>query len=572
MAFASADSGATWKLIRNNYNVGMESINISPAYATDQTIYIIQTGAVDGKKLLKSSDGGATWAKVTTPNNVQVYSMSIIDANTYWVGSTTNGIQLSTSTTYALIDGELPVVLIPIPGFFTVYTAEGSIYVSTDMGVSFARLGDSAQFSTGAPVFAHVPAMFTIVPPTKTIYAVEKSTKNILKWVVGTSTNWDIEMANADLPALLTPISNLSMVNGVWFLTSVGNTTGQLWRSYDDTEKSVLYPSGFAPVTGSDVVSLGVLGVGPMAKAVDSSGNFNYYPVVTRTAGGTGEYKDIIKVYTDSLLNPVKSISPADASVQNNTQVTALGTNTLVDFSWSQVTSAKQYQYQIANDPAFQSFVGGTPTITASLSASQIGLTPGRTYYWRVRVCNPIISKWSTAVKFTTSTVSSTSQGIDQTDRIYPTQGAVITGTTITFTWGSAPAADTYEITISKNGTQVDSQTGLKTTVYTFSKLETGAQYTWAVRAISGGLAGDWVTSAFTTAIPPATNQAPTTAAATPIITVNVPPQATPTYTFSVPPASTTPNATPPYIWVIIVIGAILVIAVVVLIVRTRRV
>jgi hypothetical protein len=40
----------------------------------------------------------------------------------------------------------------------------------------------------------------------------------------------------------------------------------------------------------------------------------------------------------------------------------------------------------------------------------------------------------------------------------------------------------------------------------------------------------------------------------------------------TVPPAAPAPIETPAYIWVIIAIGAVLVIAVIVLVVRTRRV
>jgi hypothetical protein len=53
-------------------------------------------------------------------------------------------------------------------------------------------------------ILACSSALITIFPPTKTIYAVEWTTGDILKWVVGESTTWEIEIANADLPALLT--------------------------------------------------------------------------------------------------------------------------------------------------------------------------------------------------------------------------------------------------------------------------------------------------------------------------------------------------------------------------------
>jgi hypothetical protein len=109
---------------------------------------------------------------------------------------------LSTSSVTANLEGETLLPIIPIPGFFFISTSKGSIFMSTDNRVTFERLGDSGQFAQ-AP-FVGPPAHFAIFPPTKTIYAVEWTTGDILKWVVGESTAWEIEIANADLPALLT--------------------------------------------------------------------------------------------------------------------------------------------------------------------------------------------------------------------------------------------------------------------------------------------------------------------------------------------------------------------------------
>ena len=77
----------------------------------------------------------------------------------------------------------------------------------------------------------------------------------------------------------------------------------------------------------------------------------------------------------------------------------------------------------------------------------------------------------------------------------------------------------------------------------------------------------------FTTAVPPVGTPTGTAAPQpTPTYTVIVPTQPAPVVTVNPTiPAAPAPS-TPAYVWVIIVIGAILVIAVIVLIVRTRRV
>jgi len=95
-----------------------------------------------------------------------------------------------------------------------------------------------------------------------------------------------------------------------------------------------------------------------------------------------------------------------------------------------------------------------------------------------------------------------------------------------------------------------------------------GKTYFWRVRAIEPNM-GDWSPSAnfmiaelTTTPPPPATTQT--------TITIPPPPPGTTTI-ITVPPPEEPAQIAPAYIWAIIVIGAILVIAVIVLIVRTRR-
>jgi hypothetical protein len=284
-------------------------------------------------------------------------------------------------------------------------------------------------------------------------------------------------------------------------------------------------------------------------------------------------------IFTDSVIKAPATVAPAADSVQNNTT----GANTMVDFNWSSAIHATKYDVQIAYDSAFTNIVSTTTVLTglSGTTITGVSLPAGKTYYWRVRVAmgSPLASVWAAPVKFSTIATGSSSTGIDTAGRIYPDQGAVITGTALTFTWGSVSTADTYEFKLLKDGVEVVSKTGLTDTFFNATGLVAGAQYTWQVRAIAGGVAGKWVTSAFTTVVPPATTQAPTTAppasqppAVTPIVTVTVPaatiPQ--PTINVTVPPAEST--GTPAWAWIVIAIGAVLVIAVIVLIVRTRKV
>jgi len=214
--------------------------------------------------------------------------------------------------------------------------------------------------------------------------------------------------------------------------------------------------------------------------------------------------------------------------------------------------------------------------------------TPGATYYVRVRVHSaaPLVSNWSTGIQFS---IPLTEPGSSLTDvgNLSPAAGAVINYTnTPTFTWAQVAGAISYNVQIFTtsdfSGTPLVDASGLTATVYTSSKALDPGTYYWQVRAVAGDVKGAWVQSSFAIVKPSAT------ATGTGTQTITIPPITIPTITVppvTVPPATVTVSvptptvtvvpqeaATPAWTWVLIVIGAVLVIAVIVLIVRTRRV
>jgi hypothetical protein len=195
---------------------------------------------------------------------------------------------------------------------------------------------------------------------------------------------------------------------------------------------------------------------------------------------------------------------------------------------------------------------------------------PGNTYYWRVSASTPIGSAFSETRSFTVQPTAAT----------VPTIGGPVSGTTVNtlkpaFSWspvsgttsykfqlseGTAFAAPIYDGEVSVAGAQ------LPLTV----TLEDGKTYFWRVKALAP-VEGDWSSIAnFTVALPVETTPVP------PVTITSVP---APSFTITQPPATSIVMPTQPpdevinpaYIWVIIIIGAVLVIAVIVLIVRTRR-
>ena len=144
-----------------------------------------------------------------------------------------------------------------------------------------------------------------------------------------------------------------------------------------------------------------------------------------------------------------------------------------------------------------------------------------------------------------------------------PTPGRTVpVVTNVGFTWSSIVGATKYELVLSAN-TDLSSPIAEETvtsTAYTYTgTLTDEASYYWQVTALKGSIVkakSDIAT--FTVQVPVET--------VTPQVTVEAP-----DVTVEAPAPVTEAPPTPGYIWAIIAIGALLVVAVLVLIVRTRR-
>jgi parallel beta-helix repeat protein len=146
-----------------------------------------------------------------------------------------------------------------------------------------------------------------------------------------------------------------------------------------------------------------------------------------------------------------------------------------------------------------------------------------------------------------------------------------------TFAWGAVAGADAYYFQMADNADfvmpmiQLHGDAGrLYTTAYAYvGTLPYSTSYYWRVKAVSGTVGGGdlmesgWVSGVFTTMAEP---EEPTP----PIVVEEAPPVTVNPIVEVVPPA--VEQITPAWIYVIIGIGALLVIALLVLIIRTRRV
>ncbi len=156
---------------------------------------------------------------------------------------------------------------------------------------------------------------------------------------------------------------------------------------------------------------------------------------------------------------------------------------------------------------------------------------------------------------------------------VSPANGASILNTTPAFSWAPVTGTTQYDFQLSTTptfGTTVltDQPNTAGDLVPITIPLTVGKQYFWRVRALQP-VTGDWSAVANFVVVAPATTAPPVTITNVPAPTITIPaPQPAPTYTLA---PQAVEKIAPTYIWAIIIIGAILVIAVIVLIVRTRR-
>ena len=107
---------------------------------------------------------------------------------------------------------------------FVVSDRCGEVYLSTDNGATFSRMGGLAQFNgtgnqsnaigNGPPPIPPDPITFNV--PNKIVYVVDLNTHNIDELDSGTDSSWQVYLNSSQLPPELqgtsgkTPISNIS--------------------------------------------------------------------------------------------------------------------------------------------------------------------------------------------------------------------------------------------------------------------------------------------------------------------------------------------------------------------------
>jgi photosystem II stability/assembly factor-like uncharacterized protein len=582
MVMKTTDGGANWERIysqRSGANADrIRWLALSPEYATDETFFAAQTD----KRIWKSSNGGQTFVGLTAPEDIT--AIGVVDANTYFTGHIGEVYKSGRWTAGDIKGGDTPNEIVIAPdGTLYVGTDDGEVQTSTDDGQNFRTLGATANLGAGENVYVAVDPKYT---ENNVIYA--GTSNGISRWKVGTDSAWKdftADAAGVDCRGI-----RVSADTGILYAANedLGEGAGRV--SYPLLPIST--PANWPDFMDND---LGVAGGNPGLTDIEiGSGSTVVYAIAVGTGAGTYGYTDRIFVFTDELATSPTLSAPKDRTVVPVTlsPTGEIITGTMQDFSWKAVSTASGislwYRVEIATDRAFKNKVFGaddtnnTRGTTLPVNLANLNLVPGGAYYWRVYADSTHGGIGTGTTKSQKSASRSFTIELPAPFVKSPEYGAT-TQLKPTFSWIAVQGATSYELELSTNPFFANAQVKkpLSHTTWTWDEeLEFDTNYYWRVRAVKSGKGiltnnSDWAEAVFTTRSPDAPAPPP------PVQVIEyppAPPQPAPQITLPQPqvilPAAAPPPAqiSPPFIWAIIIIGAVLVIAVIVLIVRTRRI
>jgi hypothetical protein len=556
----TTNGGLTWEMV-NSYASALSAMTNGPNLTADGAIYLYDPNSLSAGipygKFWRSTDGGSTWLTVIYAKAANFAAVYFVNKDTIWTAypdATSGSTIWSTSNSGLSWVKPDQNIVTGTPNMFAfsgsivlLSTCDGTgrVFISTDAGKTFLKQLGVTPAGLGTAYVSFDPGYAT----NKFVYctianwgggvwriAVNEAAPDTTSWkqIDGDDDYWNV-----------IPTNNLD-IGGVFYVWDNAWEDIGIWRSVnprDDPDS--LYPPRF------EHVEQGLTYYHEYAFVPPVSYSMNPNTLFVRDLDYDAYYNQLLG-FADTLSAPVALKTPADKAKDIGTSSSTISLYMDVGISWTAVTGATWYYYQVSTDSAFVSLVADDEV--AATTEEILGtFLPGNTYYWRVMVEEPLFSPWSAVRTFTVAQPYALQLKI-----ISPASGATDVAVMPTFAWSAVPGVTTYEVVVSQDPTFAViewSRTSDKPQFTADQALAYGTTYNWRVRPAGGA----WVYGVFTTMAKPTTPAPPITITSVPAPTITVVP-------------GPTTEAVPGYLlWIIIAIGAILVIALIVLIVRTRR-
>jgi hypothetical protein len=574
----SSVSGTSWSRVLFVANGTTGLLAISPEY--DKTPAVFFANLVAGGVVYVSQNGGDTFASRNAPSLVTFTAIAAQDANTLYAGDASGQIYKSTNAGWIWATG-VPgrqtggVTSILVPRFDDVLVGgTGGASYSVDGGANFTAINTGLGAAVGAVYIAYDSKY----SGNKTIYAGGGTDGNTYRYVIGTSATW--EDIQSPTGAALT---GLAQVNGTLYAQSVlvvdralnpTVPTGSINWSIMNAGAATAAMTWLA-VSGTKTENIVYCGRSVVPAGLPLTGNASLYT-----------YKDVLAVSLPELTSPADKatigVDPVNGrgdpiTVAFKKMGTGTGLINLIEVEIREkatgLTGTPTYLMQtrdppagIVNGNAFTVAPEAPSTLIAGWTVVGGATQPFRAnteYVWAIRACNTVsndgvMSNWTAPRTFTIQSGGAVVQEHIGPIVTSPQGGATnVDPKLVGFTWAPVYGATEYTVIVATDAalTKTVAGTPVKVTATSFqaTNLEYGTTYFYSVQATKPTVSPTAIGS-FTTAQKPV-----------PPVTTTPAPPVTPQILFP-------KQETPAYVWAIIVIGAVLIIAVIVLVVRTRRV
>jgi hypothetical protein len=604
-------------------------VRVSSAFATDNTVVYSALGAI---YLTYSADKGQTWSQQSSAigsANLTVDRLSslvVASSSTQYVGSNSaSGGQARVVRTTSNGVGN---VLSPAWSEALLTASNGTTpLIGVVSSINVASNGDIL-----AAVLATAPSANTFVCLSK---ATATNFVTSFAGLVDPNTgNTDATLNPSPSGALVAAAADYATTGnifvtlyagGVYRYSATGTGTAAGWLQVDNN--AALPPTTAYDANGGVVRGTGlVVTAGGPGSSAEGSGMV-YATDSSAATQGVSRIRGL-STQAEALLSPTGITFTglwASSSALANVQLWTIGSDlslytyvdtlnvagTGVSFVVSSTTATITFP-TLLNATSYVAFVnttqqktlytaGNTALITVSApvvstdgktaTVAVTGLTPNTLYYASVWANAPVSSfMYTSATSFTTAlSVPTAPIGL------VPAPGSLYVMTVMSFSWNPVVGATSYELWLDTKAdfSTASKYTGILNNSFTPpAALANNTLYYWQVRAVnSTGVSawnGVWTFTTVTVTVPPVTvtsNPVPTiilTATSNPVPTIIISQQPPVTVTQAAPAVITltqpsytlvTPTAeTPSYIWIIVGVGALLTLAVIILIIRTRRV
>ena len=536
---------SVWERVWSSINLN-NLVGASPDYGSDGTVFTANKGT---KNIHRSTDGGDIWVAQTTdvPSNTAAWvvvgqSELMVGASYYTYRTTNNGLTWIKSPA---LYGVPYTISKKATGYYMVGTTNGYLFYTLNSGESWNILASGAATSAGwgsVKLHALWGDKMWAAPEGGGVYRYDGTAAG---WVridnLAGSTNGDVA---APTGLVIGSDGTLYAADS----TGTGTVGEGVSRCLPGATEGGNLGSTLLAITYPYFERVNATGTAPLSANITglwlTEGSNKLWTI----------YADkYVYTYVDTLSVPV-------------TGLTATVIEATATLEWDTLASATSYTYEVNTRDDFlgTSIASATTTLT---TVPLTGLDRGVTYYWRVRTTTPVRSLYSDTMSF------SAIIGVADISADYgaPRPGATDVPTDAVFTWKEVSGATSYQFQITEDLTFYETPSLLledatsTTNTYVVEGLAYSTIYYWRVKAIGATTESAWVNGVFTTMAKPVDVEA-----VTPDVTVEQPDITVEAPEITVEAAA---PAIPEYLlWTVIAIGALLIISLIILIVRTRRV